>query len=151
MRKPQTKKESSHETQGVSALEGNSQDGKGTISTESGVLSNTQYSIATRFADGKGTNPEELIAAAHAGCFTMALSLILREAKLSAEHMETTVEVTLEKVADGFAITAVHLALKAKVPGADQAKLEELAGKGQGRLSGFQAAERQDHLGRHAG
>ena len=108
---------------------GTLKDGKGTISTESGVLSNTQYSFATRFADGKGTNPEELIAAAHAGCFTMALSLILGEAKLTAEHMETTAEVTLEKVADGFAITAVHLTLKAKVPGADQAKLEELAGK----------------------
>ena len=76
-----------------------------------------------------GTNPEELIGAAHAACFTMALSLILGEAQLTAAHMETTAEVTLEKVADGFAITAVHLSLKAKVPGADQAKLEELAGK----------------------
>ena len=114
----------------ASALwKGTLKDGKGTISTESGVLSDTQYSFATRFADGKGTNPEELIAAAHAGCFTMALSLILGEAKLTAEHLETTAEVTLEKVADGFAITAVHLTLKAKVPGADQAKLEELAGK----------------------
>jgi osmotically inducible protein OsmC len=114
----------------ASALwKGTLKDGKGTISTESGVLSNTQYSFATRFADGKGTNPEELIAAAHAGCFTMALSLILGEAKLTAEHMETTAEVTLEKVADGFAITAVHLILKGKVPGADQAKFEELAGK----------------------
>jgi len=73
--------------------------------------------------------PIELIGAAHAGCFTMALSLILGEAKLTAEHMETTAEVTLEKVTDGFAITAVHLTLKAKVLGADQAKLEELAGK----------------------
>ncbi len=114
----------------ASALwKGTLKDGKGTISTESGVLSDTQYSFATRFADGKGTNPEELIAAAHAGCFTMALSLILGEAKLTAEHMETTAEVTLEKVADGFAITAVHLTLKGKVPGADQAKFEELAGK----------------------
>ena len=114
----------------ASALwKGTLKDGKGTISTESGVLSDTQYSFATRFADGKGTNPEELIAAAHAGCFTMALSLILGEAKLTAEHMETTAEVTLEKVADGFAITAVHLTLKGKVPGANQAKFEELAGK----------------------
>ena len=114
----------------ASALwKGTLKDGKGTISTESGVLSDTQYSFATRFADGKGTNPEELIAAAHAGCFTMAMSLILGEAKLTAEHLETTAEVTLEKVADGFAITAVHLTLKGKVPGADQAKLEELAGK----------------------
>ena len=114
----------------ASALwKGTLKDGKGTISTESGVLSNTQYSFATRFADGKGTNPEELIAAAHAGCFTMALSLILGEARLTAEHLETTAEVTLEKVADGFAITAVHLILKGKVPGADQAIFEELAGK----------------------
>ena len=114
----------------ASALwKGTLKDGKGTISTESGVLSDTQYSFATRFADGKGTNPEELIAAAHAGCFTMAMSLILGEAKLTAEHLETTAEVTLEKVADGFAITAVHLTLKAKVPGADQVKFEELAGK----------------------
>ena len=114
----------------ASALwKGTLKDGKGTISTESGVLSDTQYSFATRFADGKGTNPEELIAAAHAGCFTMALSLILGEAKLTAENLETTAEVTLEKVADGFAITAVHLILKGKVPGADQAKFEELAGK----------------------
>ena len=114
----------------ASALwKGTLKDGKGTISTESGVLSDTQYSFATRFADGKGTNPEELIAAAHAGCFTMALSLILGEATLTAEYLETTAEVTLEKVADGFAITAVHLILKGKVPGADQAKFEELAGK----------------------
>ena len=93
------------------------------------MLSNTQYSFSTRFENGIGTNPEELIAAAHAGCFTMALSLILSEAKLTAERMETTAEVTLEKVADGFAITAVHLDLKAKIPGADQAKLNELANK----------------------
>ena len=114
----------------ASALwKGTLKDGKGTISTESGVLSDTQYSFATRFADGKDTNPEELIAAAHAGCFTMALSLILGETKLTAQHLETTAEVTLEKVADGFAITAVHLILKGKVPGADQARFEELAGK----------------------
>ena len=73
--------------------------------------------------------PEELIGAAHAGCFTMALSLILGEAKLTAERMDTTAEVTLEKVADGFAITAVHLTLKAKIPGADKAKFDELAAK----------------------
>jgi lipoyl-dependent peroxiredoxin len=77
----------------------------------------------------KGTNPEELIAAAHAGCFTMALSLILGEAKLTAERMETSAEVTLEQVEGGFAITAVALTLRAKVPGADQATFAELAGK----------------------
>jgi lipoyl-dependent peroxiredoxin len=83
-------------------------------------------------AGSKGSparNPEELIGAAHAGCFTMALSLILGEAQLRAEHMETKAEVTLDKVADGFAITAVHLTLTAKIPGADQAKFEELAAK----------------------
>jgi lipoyl-dependent peroxiredoxin len=77
----------------------------------------------------RSTNPEELIGAAHAGCFTMALSLILGEAHLTAERMETTAEVTLDKVADGYAITAVHLTLKAKIPGADQAKFEELTAK----------------------
>jgi osmotically inducible protein OsmC len=85
--------------------------------------------FSSRFEGKPGSNPEELIGAAHAACFTMALSLILGEATLTAEHMETTAEVTLEKVADGFAITAVHLSLKAKVPGADQSKLEELAGR----------------------
>ena len=109
--------------------QGGLKDGKGSLSTDSGVLKQTQYSFSTRFENGIGTNPEELLAAAHAGCFTMALSLILGEAKLTAERMDTTAEVTLDKVADGFAITAVHLTLKAKVPGADQAKLEELAGK----------------------
>jgi OsmC subfamily peroxiredoxin len=97
--------------------------------------------IPSRFEGKPGTNPEELIGAAHAGCFTMALSLILSEAKLTAERMDTTAEVTLEKAADGFAITAVHLALKAKVPGADQAKFEEPCRQGQGELSRVQASE----------
>ena len=108
---------------------GDLKDGKGSISTQSGLLSEAPYSFVTRFENGKGTNPEELIAAAHAGCFTMALSLILGEAKLTAEHMETKADVTLEKVGDGFAITAVHLALTAKIPGADNAAFQELAGK----------------------
>ena len=89
----------------------------------------TLAAISRRFEGKPGTNPEELIGAAHAGCFTMALSLILGEAKLTAERMDTTAEVTLEKVADGFAITAVHLTLKAKIPGADKAKFDELAAK----------------------
>ncbi len=126
-------------------------DGKGAISTKSGALKDYPYGFGSRFEGKPGTNPEELIGAAHAGCFTMALSLILGEAKLTAERMETTADVTLEKVADGFAITAVHLTLKAKVPGADQAHFEELAAKAEGRLSRFQAAECQDHPGRHAG
>jgi osmotically inducible protein OsmC len=87
------------------------------------------YGFASRFEGKAGTNPEELIGAAHAGCFTMALSLILGEAQLTAEHMETKAEVTLDKVGDGFAITAVHLTLTAKIPGADQVKFKELAAK----------------------
>ena len=102
--------------------------GKGLISTESGVLKETQYSFVSRFESGIGTNPEELIGAAHAACFTMALSLILGEAKLTAEQMETKADVTLEKQGEGFAITSVQLHLTAKIPGADEAKFEELAG-----------------------
>jgi osmotically inducible protein OsmC len=86
------------------------------------------YGFGSRFEGIPGTNPEELIGAAHAGCFTMALSLILGEAKLTAERMETAARVTLEKLDSGYAITAIHLTLKAKVPGADQATLEKLAG-----------------------
>lgn len=99
---------------------GGLKDGKGTISTDSGVLANTQYSFSTRFEDGKGTNPEELIAAAHAGCFSMALSGQLGQAGLTAETIQTTASVKLEKTDAGFAITLVHLEVKARVPGADQ-------------------------------
>ncbi len=106
---------------------GGIKDGKGTISTDSGVLSETQYSFSTRFEEGKGTNPEELIAAAHAGCFSMALSGQLGEAGLTAEGINTTAAVTLEKTADGFAITAVHLDVTAKIPGADQQAFETAA------------------------
>jgi len=93
-------------------------DGSGTISSDSGVLSNTQYSFSSRFENGIGTNPEELIAAAHAGCFSMALSGQLGAAKLTPESINTTATVTIEKQGDGFTITAVHLDVKAKVPGA---------------------------------
>ena len=99
---------------------GGLKDGKGTISTDSGMLADTQYSFSTRFEDGKGTNPEELIAAAHAGCFSMALSGQLGQAGLTAESIRTTASVKLEKTDAGFAITSVHLEVKAKVPGADQ-------------------------------
>ncbi len=98
---------------------GGLKDGKGTISTDSGVLSNTQYSFSTRFEDGIGTNPEELIAAAHAGCFSMAFSGQLGQANLTAESIRTTASVTLEKTDAGFTITSVHLEVKAKVSGAD--------------------------------
>lgn len=116
-------------TQGSAQWQGGIKDGRGAISTKSGALSAYPYGFASRFEGKPGTNPEELIGAAHAGCFTMALSLILGEAGLTAEKMETTAEVTLDKVADGFAITKVHLTLKAKIPGADRAKFDELAGK----------------------
>lgn len=97
---------------------GDFKDGKGTISTESGVLSGTPYSFAARFEDGSGTNPEELIGAAHAGCFSMALSVQLGQAGLTAESIKTKASVMLEKVDDGFAITSIHLDVNAKVPGA---------------------------------
>jgi lipoyl-dependent peroxiredoxin len=93
-------------------------DGSGIISTDSGVLSNTQYSFSSRFENGIGTNPEELIAAAHAGCFSMAFSGQLGAAKLTSESIKTTATVTIEKKGDGFTITAVHLDVTAKVPGA---------------------------------
>jgi osmotically inducible protein OsmC len=106
---------------------GGLKDGKGTISTDSGVLSETQYSFSTRFEDGAGTNPEELIAAAHAGCFSMALSGQLGRAGLTAESIRTTASVKLEKVDEAFAITAVHLDVTARVPGADQQAFETAA------------------------
>jgi osmotically inducible protein OsmC len=116
-------------THGSAVWSGGIKDGKGAISTQSGAMKEYPYGFASRFEGKPGTNPEELIGAAHAGCFTMALSLILGEAGLTAEKMETRAEVTLDKVADGFAITAVHLTLQAKIPGADNAKFQELAGK----------------------
>ena len=116
-------------TYGSAVWSGGIKDGKGAISTKSGALRDYPYGFASRFEGKPGTNPEELIGAAHAGCFTMALSLILGEAGLTAEKMETQADVTLEKQADGFAITAVHLTLKAKIPGADNAKFQEFAAK----------------------
>jgi osmotically inducible protein OsmC len=107
--------------------EGGLKDGKGTVSTESGVLSATQYSFSTRFENGKGTNPEELIAAAHAGCFSMALSGQLGNAGLTAQSIDTTATVTFEKLEAGFTVTEVHLKLVAKIPGADKAAFETAA------------------------
>ena len=106
---------------------GGLKDGNGKISTDSGVLSDTQYSFSTRFEDGIGTNPEELIAAAHAGCFSMALSGQLGQAGLTAESINTTAAVRLEKTDSGFAITSVHLDVRARVPGADAAAFEKAA------------------------
>lgn len=106
---------------------GSLKEGKGTLSTDSGVLSNTQYSFSTRFEEGRGTNPEELIAAAHAGCFSMALSGQLGNAGMTAESIRTTAAVTLEKTGGGFSISAVHLDVTAKIPGAERQAFEEAA------------------------
>ena len=114
---------------GSARWSGGIKDGKGAISTESGALKEYPYGFASRFEGKPGTNPEELLGAAHAGCFTMALSLILGEAKLTATQMDTTAEVSLEQVEGGFAITSVHLTLRAKVPGANDAQFQELAAK----------------------
>lgn len=106
---------------------GGLKDGKGTISTPSTVLSNTQYSFSTRFEDGVGTNPEELIAAAHAGCFSMALSGQLAKAGLTAESIATTATITMEKTDAGFTITASHLDVTARIAGADPAVFQTAA------------------------
>jgi osmotically inducible protein OsmC len=105
--------------------QGDLKNGKGSISTGSGVLTKTQYSFSTRFEEGIGTNPEELIAAAHAGCFSMALSNQLAQHGLTAESINTTATVTLEKLDSGFAITEVNLDLVARIPQADKAKFDQ--------------------------
>jgi lipoyl-dependent peroxiredoxin len=107
--------------------QGDLKKGQGTVSTQSGVLNKTQYSFSTRFEDGIGTNPEELIAAAHAGCFTMALSAFLGGAGFTAEELSTQATLTLEQVDGNWTITAVHLDLTGRVPGIDAAKFEEIA------------------------
>src|ERR687889_1803421 len=112
---------------GSAAWQGGIRDGRGTVSTESGVLSEAQYSFATRFEEGKGTNPEELLAAAHAGCFSMALSKQLGDAGMTAESINTTAAVRLEKSDAGFSITKVHLDVTARIPGADAAAFETAA------------------------
>lgn len=106
--------------------EGDLKSGIGSISTETGVLREAPYGFKARFEGGKGTNPEELIGAAHAGCFSMALSMILGNAGFTAESIDTQAEVSLDQVEGGFSISAVHLILKAKVPGASQEQFDEL-------------------------
>ncbi len=103
---------------------GGLKDGKGALSTDSGVLERAQYSFSTRFENGIGTNPEELLAAAHAGCFTMALSGQLSAAGMTAAKLETTATITLDKTDSGFAITRSHLDLVAQIPGGDREKFE---------------------------
>ncbi len=106
---------------------GGLKDGKGAISTESGVLKQTQYSFSTRFENGIGTNPEELIAAAHAGCFSMAFSAELGRAGITPESIFTTATVTLDKTDAGFTVTESHLDMTAKVPGIDEEKFTAIA------------------------
>src|ERR1700759_3068217 len=115
-------------TSGSAKWQGGIKDGKGAISTKSGALNDYPYGFASRFEGKPGTNPEELIGAAHAGCFNMALWPILKQAGFKAEQMDTKAEITLEKQGDGFAITKSHLILRAKIPGIDAAKFKELAG-----------------------
>ena len=112
---------------GSAVWKGGLKDGGGTISTETGVLRETPYGFKARFETGPGTNPEELIGAAHAGCFSMAFSLILGNAGLTADYIRTQAAVTLDKVGEGFEITKVHLTVNAKIPGANDAKFQELA------------------------
>ena len=114
---------------GSAIWQGGLKDGHGTISTESGALEGHPYGFAMRFEEVKGTNPEELIGAAHAGCFSMALSGILGREGLTAERMDTKARVTLEQKDGGFEITAIHLTLEGRVPGCDAAKFQELADK----------------------
>ncbi len=103
---------------------GGIRDGKGTLTTESNTLSNTPYSFSARFKDGSGTNPEELIAAAHAGCFTMDLSGRLGAASMVPEELETTATLTMDKSEKGFSITKIHLTVKAKIPGGDNSAFQ---------------------------
>jgi len=109
---------------GTAVWSGGIKDGKGSLTTESGVLKDTSYSFKTRF-EGEGTNPEELLAAAHAGCFTMALSGELEKRGLKADKLETTATVTIDRAGDGFGITKSYLNLVATIPGADKAKFDE--------------------------
>ena len=114
---------------GSAQWSGGLKDGKGQITTQSGALNNYPYGFASRFEGNPGTNPEELIGAAHAGCFTMALSNILAEAGMVAQSLDTKAEVTLDKVDDGFSITAVHLTVEAVIPGASAQAFEDAARK----------------------
>ncbi|MFO1308784.1 MAG: OsmC family protein [Burkholderiales bacterium] len=107
--------------------QGGAQDGSGTLTTQSGTLADVPFTFKARFGDGKGTNPEELIAVAHAGCFSMALSFALGNAGYAPQSIDTQAALTLEKQEAGFAITAIHLTTRARVPGIDAAKFHEIA------------------------
>jgi osmotically inducible protein OsmC len=113
--------------QGTAEWKGGLKNGNGTVSTESGAVHNMQYSFTTRFEEGKGTNPEELIAAAHAGCFSMAFSALLENAGFLAESIQTTAIVTIEKSVEGFSIPAIHLEVMAKVPHMESNEFNDIA------------------------
>jgi osmotically inducible protein OsmC len=117
------------ERKATAVWQGGLKDGKGTLTTESKVLSNTPYSFGTRFEGAPGTNPEELLGAAHAGCFTMALSAQLGEAGIKPERIETKATITFEKLDSGFTITRSHLDVAVKAAGAERAKFEQAAEK----------------------
>ena len=117
------------ERKATAVWQGGLRDGKGTLTTESKVLSNTPYSFSTRFESSPGTNPEELLGAAHAGCFAMALSLNLGEAGIKPQRIETRATITLEKLDSGFTITRSHLDVTVKAPGAERAKFDAAAEK----------------------
>ena len=107
--------------------QGTAKEGGGTLSVQSGTLQDVPYTFKARFGDGKGTNPEELIAAAHAGCFTMALSFALDNAGFTADAIDTEAQLTLDQIPGGFAITAIHLTTRARIPSIDAAKFNEIA------------------------
>jgi osmotically inducible protein OsmC len=117
------------ERRATAVWQGGLRDGNGTLTTESKVLSNTPYSFSTRFEGSPGTNPEELLGAAHAGCFSMALSLQLGEAGIKPERIETKATITFEKLDAGFTITRSHLDVTVRAPGADRAKFDAAAQK----------------------
>ena len=130
---------------------GGLKDGKGTVSTESGVLSAVPYNFSKRFENEKGTNPEELIAAAHAACFSMALSMILGQAGMTAESIATKATVSLDQVDGGFTVTSSHLETTVKIPERRQGRVSEGRRGRQERVPHFQAPQRDDHDGRQAG
>ena len=117
------------ERRATAVWQGGLKDGKGTLTTESKVLSNTPYSYSTRFEGSPGTNPEELLGAAHAGCFTMALSAQLAELGIKSERIETKATITFEKLDTGFTITRSHLDVSVRAPGAERARFEQAAEK----------------------
>jgi len=107
--------------------QGTAKEGSGTLTTQSGTLTDTPYSFVARFGDGKGTNPEELVAAAHAGCFTMALSFMLNGAGFTADAIDTEANLTMDQVNGAWTVTGVHLTTRARIPGIDAAKFAELS------------------------